>query len=140
VSKSNRTDDEDDAHVAVPASTSPPDRAGGEVLPPVFVAGGGSGLVADGCGVDECDVGGASSVADVSVGECGDDGVHGSISGRQRRLDRILDGSVGPGQYSGERRPRWYVAVINANFVLESACRGDDDGDDDGSTAMCDVM
>jgi hypothetical protein len=47
-------------------------------------------LVADGCRVDECDVGGASTVADVSVGECDDVCVFRTIKYRQRRLDRVL--------------------------------------------------
>jgi hypothetical protein len=53
-------------------------------------------LVADGCRVDECDAGGASTVADVSVGECDDGGgVCGTIRWRQRRLDRILTAPSG---------------------------------------------
>jgi hypothetical protein len=55
MSKSNRNDDEDDewgsfgvAHVAVPASTSPPNRAGGEVLLPMFIASGGASAAAVG--------------------------------------------------------------------------------------------
>ncbi len=51
MSKSSRNDDDDDAWdsfgvapVAVPASTSPSNRAGGEVLLPMFVAGGGAWL------------------------------------------------------------------------------------------------
>jgi hypothetical protein len=56
---------------------------------------GGSGLVADGCGVDECDVGGASTVADVSVGECDDVSVFRTIKCRQRRLDRVLTAPSG---------------------------------------------
>jgi hypothetical protein len=114
-------------HVAVPATMLHPNRAGGEVLLPMFIAGGGVSSGAVGSSPIDAEWTSVTPLTvadrDVSVGVCDD--VSQCVSHNQvsaAMTGSCSHGSVGRGQYSGERRPRWYVAVAPRCAVVDVTC------------------